>query len=117
MKCKGLFGKLARLTVSLSFDRHQERYGLVLPAIWIISCRLSTRVSGPSDEQYQVLYIGLIAIMFGAACDLGLGCDDWPAYASSHHCLGPSSSWLRHTDCSKEVGQLNVYMDETIFGL
>ena len=93
---KGLFGKLARLTVSF-FDRHQD--GDILSRFSNIA-----------------LYIGLIIIMCMRHATLA-----WVTIASTPVAIIVLVSIVKlarkYTDLQqKEVGQLNAYMDETISG-
>ena len=98
---KGLFGKLARLTVSF-FDRHQDGDIFNESLVQVMS--------------NIALYIGLIVIMFMRHATLA-----WVTIASTPVAIIVLVSIVKlarkYTDLQqKEVGQLNAYMDETISG-
>ena len=112
---KGLFGKLARLTVSF-FDRHQD--GDILSRF---TSDLDNILQAFNESLVQVmsniaLYIGLIIIMFMRHATLA-----WVTIASTPVAIIVLVSIVKlarkYTDLQqKEVGQLNAYMDETISG-
>lgn len=112
---KGLFGKLARLTVSF-FDRHQD--GDILSRF---TSDLDNILQAFNESLVQVmsniaLYIGLIIIMFMRHTTLA-----WVTIASTPVAIIVLVSIVKlarkYTDLQqKEVGQLNAYMDETISG-
>ena len=112
---KGLFGKLARLTVSF-FDRHQD--GDILSRF---TSDLDNILQAFNESLVQVmsniaLYIGLIVIMFMRHATLA-----WVTIASTPVAIIVLVSIVKlarkYTDLQqKEVGQLNAYMDETISG-
>ena len=112
---KGLFGKLAKLTVSF-FDRHQD--GDILSRF---TSDLDNILQALNESMIQVmrnifLYIALVVIMFAQNASLA-----WVTVASTPVALLVLIMIVRlarkYTDLQqKEVGKLNAYMDETISG-
>jgi len=112
---KGLFGKLAKLTVSF-FDRHQD--GDILSRF---TSDLDNILQALNESMIQVmknifLYIALVVIMFAQNASLA-----WVTVASTPVSLLVLITIVRlarkYTDLQqKEVGKLNAYMDETISG-
>ena len=112
---KGLFGKLAKLTVSF-FDRHQD--GDILSRF---TSDLDNILQALNESMIQVmknifLYIALVVIMFAQNASLA-----WVTVASTPISLLVLITIVRlarkYTDLQqKEVGKLNAYMDETISG-
>lgn len=112
---KGLFGKLAKLTVSF-FDRHQD--GDILSRF---TSDLDNILQALNESMIQVmknifLYIALVVIMFVQNASLA-----WVTVASTPVSLLVLITIIRlarkYTDLQqKEVGKLNAYMDETISG-
>lgn len=112
---KGLFGKLAKLTVSF-FDRHQD--GDILSRF---TSDLDNILQALNESMIQVmknifLYIALVVIMFVQNVSLA-----WVTVASTPVSLLVLITIVRlarkYTDLQqKEVGKLNAYMDETISG-
>ena len=112
---KGLFGKLAKLTVSF-FDRHQD--GDILSRF---TSDLDNILQALNESMIQVmknifLYIALVVIMFTQNASLA-----WVTVASTPVSLLVLITIVRlarkYTDLQqKEVGKLNAYMDETISG-
>lgn len=112
---KGLFGKLAKLTVSF-FDRHQD--GDILSRF---TSDLDNILQALNESMIQVmrnifLYIALVVIMFAQNASLA-----WVTVASTPVAFLVLIMIVRlarkYTDLQqKEVGKLNAYMDETISG-
>ena len=112
---KGLFGKLAKLTVSF-FDRHQD--GDILSRF---TSDLDNILQALNESMIQVLsnillYLGLVVIMFRQNARLA-----WITVASTPLAIVVLVVIVRlarkYTNLQqKEVGQLNAYMDETISG-
>ena len=112
---KGLFGKLAKLTVSF-FDRHQD--GDILSRF---TSDLDNILQALNESMIQVLsnillYLGLVIIMFRQNARLA-----WITVASTPLAIVVLVVIVRlarkYTNLQqKEVGQLNAYMDETISG-
>ena len=112
---KGLFGKLAKLTVSF-FDRHQD--GDILSRF---TSDLDNILQALNESMIQVLsnillYLVLVIIMFRQNARLA-----WITVASTPLAIVVLVVIVRlarkYTNLQqKEVGQLNAYMDETISG-
>ena len=112
---KGLFGKLAKLTVSF-FDRHQD--GDILSRF---TSDLDNILQALNESMIQVLsnillYLGLVIIMFRQNARLA-----WITVASTPLAIVVLVVIVRlarkYTNLQqKEVGRLNAYMDETISG-
>ena len=112
---KGLFGKLAKLTVSF-FDRHQD--GDILSRF---TSDLDNILQALNESMIQVLsnillYLGLVIIMFQQNARLA-----WITVASTPLAIVVLVVIVRlarkYTNLQqKEVGRLNAYMDETISG-
>ncbi|WP_247934037.1 ABC transporter ATP-binding protein [Streptococcus gordonii] len=112
---KGLFGKLAKLTVSF-FDRHQD--GDILSRF---TSDLDNILQALNESMIQVLsnillYLVLVIIMFRQNARLA-----WITVASTPLAIVVLIVIVRlarkYTNLQqKEVGQLNAYMDETISG-
>ena len=112
---KGLFGKLAKLTVSF-FDRHQD--GDILSRF---TSDLDNILQALNESMIQVLsnillYLGLVIIMFRQNARLA-----WITVASTPLAILVLVVIVRlarkYTNLQqKEVGRLNAYMDETISG-
>ena len=112
---KGLFGKLAKLTVSF-FDRHQD--GDILSRF---TSDLDNILQALNESMIQVLsnillYLGLVIIMFQQNARLA-----WITVASTPLAIVVLVVIVRlarkYTHLQqKEVGRLNAYMDETISG-
>ena len=112
---KGLFGKLAKLTVSF-FDRHQD--GDILSRF---TSDLDNILQALNESMIQVLsnillYLGLVIIMFQQNARLA-----WITVASTPLAIVVLVVIVKlarkYTNLQqKEVGQLNAYMDETISG-
>ena len=112
---KGLFGKLAKLTVSF-FDRHQD--GDILSRF---TSDLDNILQALNESMIQVLsnillYLVLVIIMFRKNARLA-----WITVASTPLAIVVLVVIVRlarkYTNLQqKEVGQLNAYMDETISG-
>lgn len=112
---KGLFGKLAKLTVSF-FDRHQD--GDILSRF---TSDLDNILQALNESMIQVLsnillYLGLVIIMFRQNARLA-----WITVASTPLAIVVLVVIVRlarkYTHLQqKEVGRLNAYMDETISG-
>ena len=112
---KGLFGKLAKLTVSF-FDRHQD--GDILSRF---TSDLDNILQALNESMIQVLsnillYLVLVIIMFRQKARLA-----WITVASTPLAIVVLVVIVRlarkYTNLQqKEVGQLNAYMDETISG-
>ena len=112
---KGLFGKLAKLTVSF-FDRHQD--GDILSRF---TSDLDNILQALNESMIQVLsnillYLGLVVIMFRQNARLA-----WITVASTPLAIVVLVVIVRlarkYTNLQqKEVGRLNAYMDETISG-
>ena len=112
---KGLFGKLAKLTVSF-FDRHQD--GDILSRF---TSDLDNILQALNESMIQVLsnillYLGLGVIMFRQNARLA-----WITVASTPLAIVVLVVIVKlarkYTNLQqKEVGQLNAYMDETISG-
>ena len=112
---KGLFGKLAKLTVSF-FDRHQD--GDILSRF---TSDLDNILQALNESMIQVLsnillYLSLVIIMFRQNARLA-----WITVASTPLAIVVLVVIVRlarkYTNLQqKEVGQLNAYMDETISG-
>lgn len=112
---KGLFGKLAKLTVSF-FDRHQD--GDILSRF---TSDLDNILQALNESMIQVLsnillYLVLVIIMFRQNARLA-----WITGASTPLAIVVLVVIVRlarkYTNLQqKEVGQLNAYMDETISG-
>lgn len=112
---KGLFGKLAKLTVSF-FDRHQD--GDILSRF---TSDLDNILQALNESMIQVLsnillYLVLVIIMFRQNARLA-----WITVASTPLVIVVLVVIVRlarkYTNLQqKEVGQLNAYMDETISG-
>ena len=112
---KGLFGKLAKLTVSF-FDRHQD--GDILSRF---TSDLDNILQALNESMIQVLsnillYLGLVIIMFRQNVRLA-----WITVASTPLAIVVLVVIVRlarkYTHLQqKEVGRLNAYMDETISG-
>ena len=112
---KGLFGKLAKLTVSF-FDRHQD--GDILSRF---TSDLDNILQALNESMIQVLsnillYLVLVIIMFRQNARLA-----WITVASTPLAIMVLVVIVRlarkYTNLQqKEVGQLNAYMDETISG-
>ncbi|ABV10032.1 ABC transporter ATP-binding protein [Streptococcus gordonii] len=112
---KGLFGKLAKLTVSF-FDRHQD--GDILSRF---TSDLDNILQALNESMIQVLsnillYLGLVIIMFRQNARLA-----WITVASTPLAILVLVVIVKlarkYTNLQqKEVGRLNAYMDETISG-
>ena len=112
---KGLFGKLAKLTVSF-FDRHQD--GDILSRF---TSDLDNILQALNESMIQVLsnillYLVLVIIMFRQNARLA-----WITVASTPLAIVVLVVIVKlarkYTNLQqKEVGQLNAYMDETISG-
>lgn len=112
---KGLFGKLAKLTVSF-FDRHQD--GDILSRF---TSDLDNILQALNESMIQVLsnillYLGLVIIMFQQNARLA-----WITVASTPLAIVVLVVIVKlarkYTNLQqKEVGRLNAYMDETISG-
>lgn len=112
---KGLFGKLAKLTVSF-FDRHQD--GDILSRF---TSDLDNILQALNESMIQVLsnillYLGLGVIMFRQNARLA-----WITVASTPLAILVLVVIVKlarkYTNLQqKEVGRLNAYMDETISG-
>ena len=112
---KGLFGKLAKLTVSF-FDRHQD--GDILSRF---TSDLDNILQALNESMIQVLsnillYLVLVIIMFRQNARLA-----WITVASTPLAIVVLVVIVRlarkYTNLQqKEVGRLNAYMDETISG-
>ncbi|MFC2769407.1 MAG: ABC transporter ATP-binding protein [Streptococcus gordonii] len=112
---KGLFGKLAKLTVSF-FDRHQD--GDILSRF---TSDLDNILQALNESMIQVLsnillYLGLVVIMFRQNARLA-----WITVASTPLAILVLVVIVKlarkYTNLQqKEVGRLNAYMDETISG-
>ena len=112
---KGLFGKLAKLTVSF-FDRHQD--GDILSRF---TSDLDNILQALNESMIQVLsnillYLVLVIIMFQQNARLA-----WITVASTPLAIVVLVVIVRlarkYTNLQqKEVGRLNAYMDETISG-
>ena len=112
---KGLFGKLAKLTISF-FDRHQD--GDILSRF---TSDLDNILQALNESMIQVLsnillYLGLVIIMFRQNARLA-----WITVASTPLAILVLVVIVKlarkYTNLQqKEVGRLNAYMDETISG-
>lgn len=112
---KGLFGKLGRLTVSF-FDRHQDGEILSRFTSDLDNIQNAFNQSLVTVVTQSVLYIGIVIMMFIQNVQLALITIATTPIALIFLVFIIRMS-RKYTDLQqKEVGKLNAYMDENIFG-